>query len=361
MAESSAPPAPVADNTVAAPAADPVVPAESKEPQGTPIGSIEVQEPDLSGAIAGLTGGVKGAVKDNVDPFKGVLDNVDSDNNSTASGDNGPDDGAGDKSNNSTESKDVGDVHESTVTKDTSQPTTELKVEADPAGVYAATEVQDPGEFQPQDYSFGITTTDGKVHQIKSPEDADAFADLIDKDPELMSAKALLEFTRNANKMEAGIDTDKKTWETQKEEFDKTTAQNETVANTYKGIENGMAYLEKKGDLPAVDPQYATANWEDAEVAKQPGVKERLDILAFIAKENVAREAAGLDPSFDVLAAHTAMELEAMKTNAKQEEDEEKKTRQVKAAMIGGNAPFIPSNVPSNKIVGPGGNISDLR
>ncbi len=64
-----------------------------------------------------------------------------------------------------------------------------------------------------------MTTTDGKKHSIKTPEDAETLAELLDEDPGLINASELLRFNRNATKMDVGIDSDRKAYDASKATF----------------------------------------------------------------------------------------------------------------------------------------------
>lgn len=279
-----------------------------------------------------------------------------------------PDDSADetpDKDTASSDGKKDGDDKESDVdgdkgaTNDLDKPTPELEPEKDQAGVYEDNKLEDPGDFKPADYSFEVKTTDGKTHKISTPEDADAFAEKLDGDSELITASQFSTFNRKAALMEQGIAFDKREYETQKTEFDNKAALEETRNNTVVQINNGFNYLESKGELDKLAPEMQVAGaWEKNPDA--PGVKERLAVLKYMDQENERRIANGLDPSFDIVSAHNAMQLEQMRQGNKDESKAKVQERRQKGAKVGGSASWTPENKPKNSIIGTGGTLSDL-
>lgn len=237
------------------------------------------------------------------------------------------------------------------------------EVEDDTAGVYQPETVDDPGDFKPGDYSFTVTTTDGKTHTIKTPEDAEAFAQLIDSDPSLITAAQLLALNRGTTRMDLGTENDKRTWEAAKTQFDAVKAQNDLRDTTLVEINNGMKYLESKGLIPPVakelDSKEAGARW-GTDYKDEPGVKERLEILKYMGDENERRLEAGLMPSFDVSAAYNALQLEKLQKQAQETDQTESDMRRQRGAMVGGQAHYAPEPPRSSDIVGIGGSLDEL-
>ncbi|HEU5187923.1 MAG TPA: hypothetical protein VFT87_05490, partial [Candidatus Saccharimonadales bacterium] len=168
------------------------------------------------------------------------------------------------------------------------------------------TQLEDPGEFQPKDYSFDVELADGSKIRIEKPEDIDK----IPADADFGSPKNLMLAQAGYSKMVSGLDADKREYEASKEAYDKQQSANADLETRITTMMNEMAYLEKKGKLPAVADEYKEADWSDPEIAKQPGVKERLAVLEFRAKENEERSALGLSP-MSVLEAASEMANQA--------------------------------------------------
>lgn len=238
------------------------------------------------------------------------------------------------------------------------------KPEDKPAPTLPAPAVTDPGEFTPNDHSYEITLTDGKTRKISTPEEADALAEELDENPELVNAKLLLEFNRKSLAMDQGLQTDKKTYEDNKKAFDEDTTSRETVAKTAQQIENGVKFLETKGMLPPVDPAIDTpeAGKEWTTTHKDAtGVKERLELMKYMADNNDQRKAVGLEPTFDAVGAYYQMKTEQANEADKDADKKDADARKKKGSMVGSPAAHVQSNVAPGEIVGEGGNLNELR
>lgn len=218
-----------------------------------------------------------------------------------------------------------------------------------------AAQLEDPGEFQPKDYSFDITLADGSVIKIEKPEDIDN----VPQDADFGTPANLAKMNANYTRMVVGLDADKREYEAGKEAYDKQVAESADIEQRITTTLNEMAYLEKKGKLPAVDEKYNDANWSDPEVAKQPGVKERLDLLAYRAKENEERTKLGLSP-MSLLEAHMQMGQDAAVQKAADEKKQQGEQRKAKGSMIGGATASHFDSTPDDMIVGEGGSIRDI-
>lgn len=225
-------------------------------------------------------------------------------------------------------------------------------------------ELEDPGDFKPGDYAFEITTKDGEVHKITTLEEARKFAEGLDEAPENISASAFMDFNAKVARMTMGVEQDKVRYEAAKLLFDEQQAANEAQAKTISQIYTGLEYLVKKGAIPALDPKYDTAEmgklWNTPEYKDKPGIKERLELLQAMAKENKLRSSAGLDPSFDMVAVHTAMELDRIKTNEAEVRDKQHETVTQRGSMVTGPSVHVESNERPGTIVGTGGSLEDL-
>lgn len=240
------------------------------------------------------------------------------------------------------------------------QPAAELKEEKDEEGVYEEPKTEDPGDFKPGDYSFEVKTTDGKTHKISAPEDIDSFAAKLDDDPELITASQFSIFNRKSALMEQGIASDKKEFDANKETFDKEQAVQETRESALKQWNNEINYLAKEGKLPDISEANNRADWSDPEVAKDPAVKARLDLLAWMNQENEKRMSAGLEPTKSLVDAFNNRRLEQIETKDKEQEKTDTQKRRERGSRVGGNAPYAPPPATKGSIVGTGGSLSDL-
>lgn len=193
--------------------------------------------------------------------------------------------------------------------------------------------VDNPGEYKPADYSFEVTLKDGKTKKVTTPEQAEALAD----DPDnFETPKQLMDFLNKQNKMNIGLDKDKEKWEAQKEKFDEQSETAQQRQTTIDNFANEFKYLENKKLLPKIEKQYLDADWNDPEVAKQPGVKEQIELLNYMVSENEARTKAKVKPLTSIVDAFNAWQFDS---NRKQQEDDEKKsgeTRKAAGARVAG-------------------------
>lgn len=216
-------------------------------------------------------------------------------------------------------------------------------------------QLTDPGEFQPKDYSFDVTLADGTVINIAKPEDINK----LPEDADFGTPKNLMEAQAKYSRLLNGVEADKRDWEAKKEEFDKQQASTAELNAQVETMIKEMAYLETKGKLPKLAPEHEEADWNDPEVAKQPGVKERLALLEYRSKENEQRKALGLSP-MSVLEAATEMANDAQVKQDAEVKQRQGQQRKDKGAMITGPTNSPESNVPDDMIVGDGGSIRDI-
>lgn len=215
--------------------------------------------------------------------------------------------------------------------------------------------LEDPGEFKPNDYSFDVKLADGTAVHITSPED---FAN-IPKDADFGDPKNFMDVQANYVRMVNGLETDRKTYEETQAAYEKQVEADGQFEQRVQTMMNEFAYLETNGDLPAVPKQYENADWSDPEVAKQPGVKERIELLTLRKEENDKRTKVGLPP-IGILETKTLMENRAFKEAATQREQKQNDMRKQRGAMVAGPSAPEPSNRNSDMIVGAGGSLRDL-
>lgn len=216
---------------------------------------------------------------------------------------------------------------------------------------------EDPGEYVPADYSFTVEI-EGKTHKIGTPEEATEFAD---EHAEEMTAKEILKFMRQSSKMEDRLEKDKDDHEKRKADYDTKKAASDEQSSSITNIANEINYLIGKDKLPKVAAKYANADWSDPEVAKQPGVKEQVELLTYMRKENDARTKAGLAPLTSALDAFNAMELDRRNSTEVDEEQEKTKARKQAGSRIAGTSPKPVNVAPKGIAVGRAlGSLSDL-
>lgn len=221
---------------------------------------------------------------------------------------------------------------------------------------------EDPGEFVAPDVSFEVTVYDedgknGKAVKIASIEDWD---NLLDKDPNLGSASALLKAQREATRMESKLERAQETWEEKKNDYESQIEVEQQRIDTTNQWVNEINYLIESGDLPKVAAKYKEADWSDPEIAKQPGVKEQIDLLKFMRNENNSRQKAGLKPMTSVIDAYNAYERKTSKSQATAQDKARGQARKAAGSRVAGVSPAPVSNVPRGISVGRAGNLNDL-
>lgn len=237
------------------------------------------------------------------------------------------------------------------------EPVEEIVPEKDETGVYDPT-VPDPGEFQPkQDYSFEVTTTDGKTVKISSQEEADKFAERLDNEEGLVSASQFAKFTRLTARMDVGVERERADYQAEREKFELQQAQEKVRNEQIIQWNNELNYLQAKGLLPEI-PADKNADW--LKNREDPAVKARMDIFEWMDKENQARRSAGIGEVTSAVDAYQLMKAEQSVDEQKTERKRETTERQARGKMVSSSSPYIESNTPNNSIIGEGGNLNDL-
>jgi len=259
------------------------------------------------------------------------------------------------------ESDTTGDAQDSEDTTDSGSgsDTSEVVIEEpkpEPV-VEVKEEVTDPGEFQPKDYSYDITLADGSVIKISKPEDIKN----IPADASFESPQALFEAGAKYTQMVNGIEADKREYDANKEKFESDKENKEAVEKRIETAIAEMNYLETKGRLPKYDAKYDTQNWNDPEVAKQPGIKERLELINYRAKENEQRQALGLG-EMSLIEAQMQMAQEARESREVEVKNKQAEARKKRGSMVGGNTSSeLSDGSEDDMIIGEGGSIRDIR
>lgn len=237
-------------------------------------------------------------------------------------------------------------------------------VALEPAEVSAQTlvTVADPGEYVPNDYSFEVQVFDEenknpKTVKVNSIEDWDK---LLEQEANLGSALALTKGMRLATKMESKTESDKADYDKRKADYDTGMVNaNAQIASTNRLLA-GLNYLVDKGELPKIATKYVNADWKDPEVAKQDGVREQIELLTYMEKENKARSAAGLDPFGSVLDAYNAFVIDQARIKAKTTRTDAGQARKDAGAKVASPAPAAMTTAPKGIAVGRGGSLRDI-
>lgn len=227
---------------------------------------------------------------------------------------------------------------------DGEEEVTEVVTYSDPTPLVT---IQDPGEYTPADYSFEVTLKDGKTVKVNTPDDAEKLAD----DPEnFETPKQLMDFINKQNKMNTKLDKDKSDYDRQKAEFD---SQTDTEASRQTNIENFTAefkYLADKGLLPKIPKEYMDADWQDPEIAKQPGVKEQIELLDYMVKENEARIKAKVKPITSIVDAYNAWQLDTGRQKKEEENKAAGEARKIASSRVASSSPaqqgaYVPKGI----------------
>lgn len=298
---------------------------------------------------------VEGDLKENP-VLEEEVDDETTDNGEDGDGtgdDEGSEPDAGDESTDDESSEESADADD--------KSTSELEAEKDETGVYSSEKVVDPGEFQPKgDYTFEVTTADGRTIKINTVAEAEAFAERLDNEESLLTANQFVQFTRKFAKMDAGIDREQVQFETEKQAFETQQAQEQVRNEQVSQWSKEVNYLRTKGLLPEITAEQNASNWTDPKNAEQPAIKETLAVFKWMETENAARRAAGLAEVTSAIDAFTMMKAENQNQEEVIEKKVERSTRQAKGKMVSGGSSFTPENEQAGSIVGEGGSLRDL-
>lgn len=207
--------------------------------------------------------------------------------------------------------------------------------------------VDDPGEYKPADYSFEVTLKDGKTKKVTTPEQAEELAD----DPDnFETPKQLMDFINKQNKMVRNLDRDHDKWESQKKTYDEQSAEETNRQETINNYASEFTYLIGKGLMPKIPAEFVTADWSDPQVAKQPGVKEQIELLDYLVKENGTRKKAGIKELNSIVDAYNAWQLDTGKKKQEEETKEAGEARKAAGSRVAGvsataQQPFVPKGI----------------
>lgn len=238
----------------------------------------------------------------------------------------------------------------------------EVKAEAPAAQAEQVIEIDDPGEFSPKDYSFDVMVFDGEGKRGRSQKisSIDQWEQLLDTDPNFGSATALLKAERLANKMDIGTERDKSDYDAKKAEYDQAVETQQAREQATTNMVNEIAYLVDRGELPRVSTEYANADWSDPKVAAQPGVKEQIALLDYMASENARRTKAGLSPTTSLLDVWASYQLDEAKKTSQTQREQAAQARKDAGARVAGVAPNPVTAAPRGIMIGRGGSLDEL-
>lgn len=244
----------------------------------------------------------------------------------------------------------------------TGEATTDEEDQDDAPEVHA---VEDPGEFKPADHSFEVVIYEGeegkerpKTVKITSVEQAE---ELLERDPNFGSAKNLLNFNRKVAKMENSLEREQADYQKRKQEYEDYVKKETDRQNQVNRTVKEMNYLVDTGKLPKISKQYQNADWSDPEVAKQPGVKEHISLLKYMAGESKRRVKAGLEPLTSVLDAYNAWNNDQAEQDKIKRQKQAGEFRRQQGSRVSGTSPAPNTTAPKGIAVGRGGSLRDLN
>lgn len=206
--------------------------------------------------------------------------------------------------------------------------------------------VNDPGEYVPQDYSFEIEIK-GKTHKVDTLDKAESLAEEFADD---LNAKQLFALVSKGSKIELKQERDKEKWEAEKAKFDEQSQADQARQESVQSLASEIEYLVSKGLMPAIEGPLKDADWSDPEIAKQPGVKEQIALINYMAKENEVRSKAGVKPLTSAVDAFNAWQLDSGRKKEQAEVKASGEARKAAGARVAGvspssQAPYIPKGI----------------
>lgn len=223
-------------------------------------------------------------------------------------------------------------------------------------------DVEDPGEYVPKDYSFEVTVYDaeGKNGRAVKIESVDQFDKLLEDDANFGTAAALMKADRQAARLEASSERDKASHQEKKDKFDEAKKNGEADQAAAQMLVNEVNYLTERGDLPKVDAKYINADWNDPEVAKQPGVREQLEVINTMVRESNLRAKAGLPKVTSFLEGHRIWAEQQRTKRSTATKAKAGEARKAAGARVAGTTPSPTNATPAGLRVGRGGSLKDL-
>lgn len=222
--------------------------------------------------------------------------------------------------------------------------------------------LQDPGDYVPTDYSFQVQLYNDenkptKQVKITSVEDFEA---LLDDEANFGTASALLKAQRLSSKLETNTERDQNAYNDKKAAYEQqkkaAEANDQWLATTQKELD----YLVAEGDLPKIPQKFKNANWNDDEVAKDPGVIAQKALLTWMDRENAKLKQAGLPAIQSITDAFNRRENKAAKQAKQSTQQAQTANRRTQAAKVAGAAGSPRTVAPTGIAVGRPINLRDL-
>lgn len=226
-------------------------------------------------------------------------------------------------------------------------------------------EIEDPGEFKPQDYSFEVVTfdEDGKKPKTVKVTSIEQWDELLEGEANLGSSAAVGKAFRAAQKMDANLERDRAAHESAVKEYEAAVESSQVRTQRNDNIFNEMNYLIGKGDLPKLTVEERdNLDWDDGDVVKaHPNIKPHKELLNYMRRENGTRDKAGLAPLSSVLDAFNAMQLDTRRKADTEKETKVAEARKQAGARVASGSPGPTSAVsPKGIAVGRVGDLGRL-
>ena len=223
--------------------------------------------------------------------------------------------------------------------------------------------IEDPGEFQPSDYSFEVTVYNEKGEKPKNVKigSIEEWEKLLEDEPNLGSSVAVNRAFRAAQKMESGIERERQEHEQRTKEYQEAAQAEQVRQERNQSIFNEMSYMMNRGDLPKLtQEEMNNLNWDDPAVLKaHPNIAPHKELLAYMVKENKARAKSGLPGLSSALDA-----LNAMQVDTRRQADIEAKKAAGEARKAAGarvsSASSMPLSAAAPRGIAVGRNVGDL-
>lgn len=235
------------------------------------------------------------------------------------------------------------------------QPEEVIEVEEEEVPFIPTSLPTDPGDYTPADYSFEVEI-EGKKTKIESVGQAETF---MDENADKFTAPELMKILRQTQKMEIKLESDKLAYDNKKQEFDESKEILDEQRQTASNISAEIAYMVSKGMIPAITDPEAAKRWAtdptaylDKEFLKTSGVKEQVDLITALEKENKMREEAGLQPTKSILDVYNSLQLTTKTQEELDEKTQRAQARKQASSRVSGNSPSPVNIAPKGIAVG---------
>lgn len=264
--------------------------------------------------------------------------------------------------NTNTEKKEEQKTDEQAAAQELEKGTEEDEVTEDEQPVLAAPALpEDPGEFQPSDYSFEVTVYDSEGNKPKQVrvDSVSEWEKLLEDEPNLGNSLSVNRAFRAAQKMESGLEREQREWEQKVETYNGSVEKYNTQVQIQTGMANELTYLSQKGELPPLTKEERDSlNWEDASVLKaHPNIAAHKAVLDYMVTESRLRVKAGLPKFTSVVDAYNAMQVDNSRKGAEESRRQAGEARKAAGARVSGGssspmASQAPKGVRAGRVIG---------